>query len=202
MSACVTSTRRSMWLRAWIKIQPGTVCSFGGVSTTLPSNIPSAAKPEGGTSMSAAIISQRTTMRGLMPGSGATLCTLVVILQAEVSDQRLAFQVAQGVLQLHQLDEQIVLGIQSRRSHGRLQIEAQPFLDAESLEFPAALGQVEEQHQVQHDGRGQDRIATEKVDLDLHRIAQPAEDVNVVPTLFVITTRRVIVNADLVMNLF
>src|SRR5262249_45938390 len=119
-----------------------------------------------------------------------------------MGDQRLTFQVAQSVLQLHQLDKQVVLGIESRRSHGRLQIEAQPFLDAESLDVPAALGQVEEQNQVQHDGRGQNRIATEKVDLDLHRIAQPAEDVDVVPTFFVITSRRVIVNADLVMNFF
>src|SRR5262249_25291745 len=123
MTACATSTRRSMWLRAWIKIQPGTICSFGGVSTTLPPNFPSAANPQGGRSMSAAS-SKRTTMRCLMPGSGATLCTLVVVLQAEVGDQRLAFQVAQSVLQLHQLDEQIVLGIESRRSHRRLQIEA------------------------------------------------------------------------------
>src|SRR5215469_10360694 len=144
MTACATSTRRSMWLRAWIKIQPGTICSFGGVSTTLPPNFPSAAKPEGGRSMSAAIISQRTTMTGLMPRSGATLCTLVVVLQAKVGDQLLTLQVAQSVLQLHQLDEQIVLGIESRRSHRRLQIEAQPLLDAESLEFPAALGQVKE----------------------------------------------------------
>src|SRR5262249_21393943 len=122
MTACVTSTRRSMWLRAWIKIQPGAACSLGGVSTNLPSNVPSAAKPPGGTTINAATSSQRSTMRSLMPGSRATLCTLVVILQAEMGDQRLAFQVAQCVLQLHQLDEQIVLRIESRRSHGRLQI--------------------------------------------------------------------------------
>src|SRR5215472_1241749 len=67
MTACATSTRRSMWLRAWIKIQPGTIASFGGVSTTLPPNFPSAANAQGGRSMSAAIISQRTTMRSLMP---------------------------------------------------------------------------------------------------------------------------------------
>ena len=32
-------------------------------------------------------------------------------------------------------------------------------------------------------------------------IAEPAEDVDVVPTLFIITTRRVIVNANLVVNI-
>ncbi len=37
---------------------------------------------------------------------------LVVVLEAEVRDQVLAHDVAQRVLQLHRLDEQIVLGIE------------------------------------------------------------------------------------------
>jgi len=54
----------------------------------------------------------------------------VVVFRAEVGDQVLASQPAQRILQLHQLDEQIVLGIELRRAHRRLEIEAQPLLDA------------------------------------------------------------------------
>src|SRR5580700_260893 len=60
---------------------------------------------------------------------------LVVVLQPQMRDQFFALQMAQGVLQLHQLNEQIVLGIQARRSHWRLEVEAQPFLDAETAQL-------------------------------------------------------------------
>ena len=46
--------------------------------------------------------------RGLQP----CLNPSVVVLQAEMRDQLLTAQVAQRVLQLHQLDEQVVLGIE------------------------------------------------------------------------------------------
>ena len=49
---------------------------------------------------------------------------LVVVLQAQVRDQFLAAQMPQRVLQLHQLDEEIVLGIQAGGGHGRLEVEA------------------------------------------------------------------------------
>jgi hypothetical protein len=48
--------------------------------------------------------------------------------------------------------------------------------------------------------RGQNRVAAEKVDLDLHRVAQPAEDVDVVPGFLLVAARRVIVDADLVVD--
>src|SRR5215471_15301933 len=67
MIACVTSTRRSMWLRAWIKIQPGAACSLGGASITLPSKVPSAANAQEGRSTTVAINNQRNPMRSLMP---------------------------------------------------------------------------------------------------------------------------------------
>jgi hypothetical protein len=47
ISAWATSTRRSMWFFPWTKIQPGTARSFAGGSTTLPRNVPSAAKAAG-----------------------------------------------------------------------------------------------------------------------------------------------------------
>ena len=38
---------------------------------------------------------------------------LVVVFEAEVGDQVFAHDVAQGVLELHRLDEEIVLGIEA-----------------------------------------------------------------------------------------
>ena len=61
-----------------------------------------------------------------------------------------------------------------------------------------ALGQVEEQHQIKRDGRGKNRVAAKEIDLNLHRIAEPAKDVDVVPAFLVVSTRRVVVDADLV----
>src|SRR4029077_2625762 len=55
---------------------------------------------------------------------------------------------------------------------------------------------VEEEHEIEDDRRRENRIAAQEVHLDLHGIAKPSEDIDVVPTLFVITTRRVIVNAN------
>src|SRR6202034_730778 len=68
------------------------------------------------------------------------------------------------------------------------------------LELGRALGEVEEEDEVKRKRRGEDGVATEEIDLDLHRIAEPTEDIDIVPSLFVITARRVIVNADLVVN--
>jgi hypothetical protein len=58
------------------------------------------------------------------------------------------------------------------------------------------LREVEEEREVEDDGRGQNRVAAEEVDLDLHRVAEPAEDVYVVPALLVVAARRVVVDAD------
>ena len=55
----------------------------------------------------------------------------VVILQPQMCNQFFAFQVPERVLQLHELDEQIVLGVEPRRGHRRLEVEAQPFLNAD-----------------------------------------------------------------------
>src|SRR5207253_3408110 len=85
--------------------------------------------------------------------------------------------------------------------HRRLEVEAEPFLYADPPQVGAALRQIQEQHQIKHDRRRQDRVAAQKIYLDLHWIAEPAEDVNVVPALLVITAWRVIVNVDLVADL-
>src|SRR5580704_1903329 len=113
-------------------------------------------------------------------------------------DEFLATQVPQSVLQLHQLDEQVVLGIEARGGHRALEIEAEPLLNAQALELSSALGKVEEQDQVEHNRSRQNRVTAQEVDLDLHGIAEPPKDVDIVPTFLVITAWRVIVNAHLV----
>ncbi len=53
---------------------------------------------------------------------------------------------------------------------------------------------------VERERRGKDGVAAEEVDLELHRVAEPTEDVDVVPTLFVVAARWVVVDADLVVE--
>src|SRR6185312_15381317 len=88
-----------------------------------------------------------------------------------------------------------MFGIQARRSHRRLEVETQPFLNSDSLQLRRALSQIEEER------RGEDRIAAEEIDFDLHRVVEPAEDVDVVPAFFVIAARWVVVDADLVKDI-
>ena len=61
--------------------------------------------------------------------------------------------------------------------------------------MPGALREVHEQREVEDDRRREDRVAAEEVDLDLHRVAEPPEDVDVVPALLVVAARRVVVDA-------
>src|SRR5215471_12901564 len=89
-------------------------------------------------------------MKNGMPGR-CSVFSLIVILESQMGNQRFAAQVPQRVLQLHELDEKVVLRIEPRRRHGGLQIEAQPLLDAQPPQLMAALREVEEQDQVEHD---------------------------------------------------
>src|SRR6202451_2642360 len=107
----------------------------------------------------------------------------------------------QRVFQLHQLNEEIVLGIQSRRGHWRFEVEAEPLLNSQAAQFGTALRQVEEQDEIEHDGSGENRVAAQKIYFDLHGITEPSEDVDVVPTFFVIAAGRVIVDANFVENI-
>src|SRR5271170_2832655 len=113
-------------------------------------------------------------------------------------DQSLATQMPQRVLQLHQLNEQIMLRIKPRRGHRRLEIKTQPLLNPESAKLSAALRQIHEQNEIQHNGRRKNRIPAKEIYLDLHRVAEPAKDIDIVPALFVIASRGVIIYADLV----
>src|ERR1043165_6782132 len=108
-------------------------------------------------------------------------------------NQVFSAKVAQGVFELHQLDEDVVLWVESGRGLGRLEVKGEPLLNPLHA---CPLRQVQEERQVQNYGRGKNGIAAEEIDLDLHRIAQPAEDVYVIPALFVVAARRIIIDAD------
>ena len=101
-----------------------------------------------------------------------------------MSDEVFAAEVAERVFQLHQLNENVVFGVEPGRLHAR------------------ALRQIEEKRQVENDRRREDRVAAKEIDLNLHLVAEPAKDVDIVPTFLVITTRWVVVNADHMRKVF
>ena len=63
---------------------------------------------------------------------------------------------------------------------------------------PRALGDVEQAHEVDDERRRERRVLAEEVDLDLHRDAGKADDVDVVPGLFRVAARLVVVDVHLV----
>src|SRR5207247_10485794 len=80
---------------------------------------------------------------------------------------------------------------------GTLEIEREPLLDAS----PACpTRQVREENQIEHERCSENGVTTQEVDLHLHRVPEPAKDVQVVPTLFTVTSRRVVVDPDLVID--
>ena len=105
-------------------------------------------------------------------------------------DELFATHVSQRVLQLHQLDKQIVLGIQAGGMHRTLEVEGEPLLDAAHA---GALRQVEKEHEIEHDRRGEDAVSTQEIDLELHLVAEPPDQIDVVPALFVVAARRIVV---------
>src|SRR6266436_1882118 len=109
--------------------------------------------------------------------------------------QILAAHPAQSVLELHELDENVVLGINLGRMHRRLEVERQPFLDSAHA---CAMRQIEKQHEVEHQWRSQDRVAAEEVYFDLHRIAEPSEDIDIVPSLLGIAARWIVIDPHFV----
>ena len=76
-----------------------------------------------------------------------------------------------------------------------LEVKRQPLLNAAE---PAALRQIQEEDQIKRYRSGQNAIATQEVDLDLHGIIKPAKDVDVVPPFLVVSPGLVVMNVDLV----
>src|SRR4029434_4539269 len=61
-----------------------------------------------------------------MPWCGADALALLVILDPQVRNLLFTPQVAQGVLQLGELNEEVVLGIEEGSTHRALEVEGQP----------------------------------------------------------------------------
>src|SRR4029434_2312227 len=60
------------------------------------------------------------------PWCGADALALLVILDSQVRNLLFTPQVAQGVLQLGELNEEVVLGIEEGSTHRALEVEGQP----------------------------------------------------------------------------
>src|SRR5215510_6009502 len=101
----------------------------------------------------------------------------IVVLASEVRDQLLALHVAQSVLQFHQLNEQIMLRVHLTRMHRRFEVERQPLLNPRHA---GAFGEIKEERRIHHNRRCKDAVAAEEVDLELHRIAKPSDQIDVV----------------------
>src|SRR5882757_10068579 len=56
------------------------------------------------------------------------------------------------------------------------------------------MREIEEKREIEHDGRSENRITTQEVDFELHRISEPTEDIDVVPTFLRVAARRVILD--------
>ena len=74
---------------------------------------------------------------------------LAVVVEAQVSDEAFAHDVAEGVLELHVLDEEIVLGVDAGGGVGVLEVEAEPLLDAQVLQAGCACRQIHEQAKIE-----------------------------------------------------
>src|SRR5947208_3062416 len=93
-----------------------------------------------------------------------------------------------------------MLGIDAQGAVGSLEVEAEPLLNAQTAQAWGAGCQVHEEDEIKGEGSGKYGVAAEEIYLELHGVAEPAEDIDVVPTFFIITTRWVIIDANLVVN--
>ncbi len=111
-----------------------------------------------------------------------------------------AAHLADGVLEHNILLEEVVHRhfVLSVVVHRALEEEAEEALYAEAA---CTLGEVAQKHEVKAERSCKDRVAAEEVDLYLHGIAHPAENVDVVPALLVVVARGIVVDAHLVIIL-
>src|SRR6266540_3686242 len=118
-----------------------------------------------------------------------------VIVEPGVIQDFLADEDAKRVSELQVLDEEVVLGLQIRPRHRRLEVEGEPLLNPGQARAPR---EIQKERQIEGHRRRENRVAAEEVDLDLHGLAEPAEDVDIVPPLLRVSPRRVVLDADLV----
>ena len=60
---------------------------------------------------------------------------------------------------------------------------------------------VAKEDKVQYQRRSKNRVAAQEVHLYCHRIAHPTENVDIVPTLLLVATRGIVVDAYLMINI-
>src|SRR5689334_6459589 len=101
-------------------------------------------------------------------------------------DERLAAEMSQRVLQLLELNGQIVFRVEPARMHRTLEVERQPFLNTAAVR---ALRKIEEQREIEHQRRRQNAVPTQKIDLQLHGVTEPAEQIDIVPAFLVVAAR-------------
>ena len=78
---------------------------------------------------------------------------LVVVFESQVGDQILAAQMPERIFQFHELNENVVLGIQSGCSLRRFEVERKPLL----YPFhPGPLSEIEKKSEIQNDRRCED----------------------------------------------
>src|SRR5438046_7845356 len=102
-------------------------------------------------------------------------------------DELFTFHIPEGVLQLHQLNEEIVFGVELWRVHGTLEVKGEPFLDAVHA---GPFGEIEEKRQIEDDRRSENAVAVQNVDLDLHRVREPSEAVVVLPHILLVSAHE------------
>ena len=105
---------------------------------------------------------------------------MATIVQTQVGQWLLTAKPTKGVLQLPVLDEEIVLRIQPLSGLWTLEIEGEPLLDPGKSR---SRSQIQKERKVKYDGSSQNGIAAKEVELDLHGVAHPPDDIDVVPSL-------------------
>ncbi len=102
-----------------------------------------------------------------------------------------------GVLEHCVLLEEVVYRhfVYSVVVHRALEEEAQEALCAVAT---VACCEVDKEAEVEAEGCCEDRVAAEEVNLNLHRISHPAEDIDVVPAFLVVVARGIVVDTYLV----
>src|SRR6187402_275874 len=116
----------------------------------------------------------------------------------QMSYKIFSHDVAQSIFELHGLNEEVVLRDTPRGAVRGFEVEAEPLLHAEVRQRRRPRRQIHVQAEIERQRSSEDGVAAEEVDLKLHGIAKPAENVDIIPTLLVIPAGRIVVNPDFV----
>jgi len=113
----------------------------------------------------------------------------------EMGDGFFVHNFSHGILELDMLDKDIMFGNHIGRMQWALEVERKPFLYSVEAN---SLSKVHQQHEIESNRSSKYGITAKEVDLNLHGITQPTKYVNIVPALFIIFTRWVIIDANFV----